>query len=320
MLGIMDALVELLDGPRARGAFLLRSILSPPWSLRIEDEAPLTVVTVVEGDAWIVPESDEPRRVRAGDVAVLRGPDHYVAADAPDTPPQVIIHPGQRCTTVDGDDVYQDMALGVRTWGNDPEGSTILLTGTYAMDGEVSRRLLEALPGVAVVEREALERKLIDLLSEEVTSEEPGQKAILDRLLDLLVVVVLRAWFARPDAEAPDWYLARSHPVAGPALRMMHNHPAHPWTVEELAKAVGVSRAAFARKFSAAVGQPPMTYLTSWRMAMAADLLLQSETTIGAVARQVGYGSPYALSTAFKRLYGVSPQQYRKSRQSRGQP
>src|SRR4051812_30104739 len=114
----MDPLAGLLDGPRARGAFLLRSVMAPPWSLRIQDEAPLTVAAVVRGDAWIVPDGGEPQRLGAGDVAVCRGPDPYTVAGEPGTAPQVVIHPGQVCTTPDGESLAGTMDLGVRTWGN----------------------------------------------------------------------------------------------------------------------------------------------------------------------------------------------------------
>ena len=134
---------------------------------------------------------------------------------------------------------------------------------------------------------------------------------MLDRLLDLLLIAVLRAWFARPEAEAPAWYRAHGDPVVGRALRLLHNNPAHPWTVATLAAEIGVSRAALARRFTELVGEPPMTFLTGWRLALAADLLREPDATVGAVARQVGYGSPFALSTAFKRVRGVSPQQHR---------
>ena len=79
----MDALAGLLDGPRARGAFLLRSVLEPPWSLRIQDEAPLTLVAVVRGTAWVVPDDGEPVRLGPGDVAIIRGPEPYTVADDP---------------------------------------------------------------------------------------------------------------------------------------------------------------------------------------------------------------------------------------------
>jgi AraC-like DNA-binding protein len=307
----MDAVAGLLDGPRARGAFLLRSVLDPPWSLRIQDEAPLTLVAVVRGEASILPDGAEAVRLNCGDVAILRGPEPYTVADDPTTPPQVVIHPGQRCTTPEGEHLSTMQDLGVRTWGNSPSGATVLLTGTYQLDGEVGRRLLRAVPALLVLPEQALDSPLIPLLADEIVKDEPGQEAVLDRLLDLLLIAVLRAWFARPEAEAPGWYRAYSDPVVGPALRMLHNNPAHPWTVAALAAATGSSRASLARRFNDLVGEPPMTFLAGWRIALAADLLREPGATVGSVAHQVGYGSPFALSTAFKRVRGISPREHR---------
>jgi AraC-like DNA-binding protein len=167
-----------------------------------------------------------------------------------------VIHPGQRCTTPDGEDLTEAMTwLGVRTWGNDPDGSAMMLSGTYQFRGEISGRLLGALPAMLVLPDDAGDSPLI--------------------------------------------------------ARMLHNNPAHRWTVATLAAEIGVSRAALARRFAELVGEPPMTFLTGWRLALAADLLREPDATVGAVARQVGYGSPFALSTAFKRVRGVSPRQHR---------
>jgi AraC-like DNA-binding protein len=94
----------------------------------------------------------------------------------------------------------------------------------------------------------------------------------------------------------------------------MHNDPGHPWTVATLASAVGASRAALARRFGEQVGEPPMAFLTGWRMALAADLLLEPGASVTAVARRVGYGSPFTFSTAFKRTYGASPRAWRDAR------
>jgi AraC-like DNA-binding protein len=307
----MDAVAGLLDGPRARGAFLLRSTMDPPWSLRIEDEAPLTLVALVRGSACIVGADGEVHRLGAGDVAIARGPDPYLVADSPDTPPQAIILPGGRCTTPDGAELKLMDFVGTREWGNSPDGETVMVTGTYQLDGEVSLRLLRALPPLLVVKGDAWDTPLIDLLAGEIVKDEPGQEAVLDRLLDLLLIAVLRTWFARPEAEAPGWYRAHADPIVGPALRALHTDPAHPWTVAELADGAGVSRAALARRFNDLVGEPPMSFLTGWRIALAADLLREPGATVGSVAPQVGYGSAFALSTAFKRLRGVSPRQYR---------
>ncbi|HEY3140118.1 MAG TPA: AraC family transcriptional regulator [Acidimicrobiales bacterium] len=308
----MDVLAGLLDGPRARGAFVLRSVLEPPWSLRVQDEAPLTLVALVRGDAWVTYDAGEPVRMRPGDVSIMRGPDPYTIADDPATAPQVVIHPGQVCTTLNGEDLVQAMDLGVRTWGNRADGSAVLLTGTYQEVGEISQRLLDALPPMLLLRSDAWDCPVIPLLADEIGKEGPGQEAVLDRLLDLLLISAVRAWFSRPEAEAPQWYQAQSDPIVGRALRMLQNNPAHPWTIATLATEVGVSRAALARRFTELVGEPPMTFLTSWRLALAADLLREPDATVGAVARQVGYGSPFALSTAFKRVRGVSPQQHRR--------
>ncbi len=297
----MDAIAGLLDGPRARGAFLLRSSLNPPWSLRIMDEAPLTLIAVVQGHAWV-----GDAKLEAGDVAIVLGPQHYVVSDDPATEPQMHILPGERCVTPDGAEVKPMSDLGVRLWGNAPGGETQLLTGTYLLEGEVSGRLLRALPPILT---QRLDSPLVGLLADEIVKDEPGQEAVLDRLLDLLLIAVLRAWFAR--ADAPGWYRAYSDPVVGHALRLLHHDPAHQWTVAALADAAGVSRAALARRFNELVGEPPMAFLTGWRIALAADLLREPGATIGSVAGQVGYGSPFALSTAFKRVRGVSPRQYR---------
>jgi AraC-like DNA-binding protein len=310
-MATMDAIAGLLDGPRARDAFLLRSSMDPPWSLRIEDGAPLTVVAVVRGEAWLIPDDGEPAILRPGDVAIVRGPDPYTVADHPATPAQVIIGPGQVCTTPAGGAPEQMRDLGVRTWGNAPDGATVMLTGTYLLEGEVSGRLLRALPEAIVLRDDEWSCPVIPLMADEIVKDEPGQEAVLDRLLDLLLIAALRAWFDRPDAGAPGWYRAHGDPVVGQALRLLHHDPARPWTVASLAREIGVSRAALARRFHALVGEPPMSFLTGWRIALAADLLREPGTTIGSVAEQVGYGSPYALSTAFKRLRGVSPKQHR---------
>ncbi|MFG2296287.1 AraC family transcriptional regulator [Streptomyces sp. NPDC048603] len=313
----MDTLTGLLEGPKARGAFLLKSVLNPPWALRIEDRAPLSVVTMVRGEAWLLPDGGAaPVRIAPGDVAVVRGPDPYTVADAPDTPVQITVGPDQRCSTGAGEDVTDTMALGVRTWGDGLQdaGASVMLSGIYQAPGEIGRRLLGALPPLLVARSgDSTCNVLIGLLAEEMNKDEPGQEIVLDRLLDLLVIGVLRGWLSAPDSGAPAWYRSQSDPVVGPALRMLHENPAHGWTVEELALKAGVSRASLARRFTTLVGEPPMAYLTGWRLALAADLLREPDATVATVARRVGYSSAFALSTAFKRVRGMSPQEYRTS-------
>jgi AraC-like DNA-binding protein len=314
-----DTLSGLLDGPRARGAFLLRSVLNPPWSLRIEDRAPLSLVTMIRGDAWIVPDDGSVTQLRPGEVAILRGPDAYVIADDPRRRPDVIIGPGQVCTVLGGPGMAEPANLGVRTWGdstNSTDGAgvddrTVMLSGSYQIPGEIGQRLLGALPAV-LVRPAGADNALISLLAGEITRDEPGQELVLDRILDLLLVTILRSWLDSPGAGEPAWYRAQHDPVVGAALRMLHDDPAEQWTVANLATKTGVSRAALARRFTSLVGEPPMAYLTGLRIALAADLLREPDATLGAVARKVGYGSAFALSAAFKRVRGVSPQEHRR--------
>lgn len=305
----VDALSGLLSGPRARGAFILRSVLSPPWSVRIQDRAPLSIVALARGTAWAIPDHGEALRLQAGDVAIMRGPDPFTFADPPSAPVQVVIHPGPRRATPTGEDLRDVIDLGPRTWGDGhTEQAAVMLIGKYQMSGEINRRLLRALPPLLVLPHDAQHSSsLVPLLAEEVIKEEPGQQVVLDRLLDLLLVSTLRAWFARPEGGAPAWYRAWADPVIGPALRLLHGDPAHSWTVGVLARRTGVSRAHLARRFTGLVGRPPMAYLTDWRLDVAADLLREPDSTLDAVARRVGYGSASALSTAFKRERGTSP-------------
>ncbi|MEU1271460.1 AraC family transcriptional regulator [Streptomyces sp. NPDC005799] len=307
----MDALAGLLEGPRARGAFMIRACFDPPWAVRVEDRAPLTVMLMVRGDAWITPEEGDPVRLRAGDLAIARGPDPYTCGDDPATEPQALILPGAECLCPDGRPLNGSMDLGVRTWGDRPDGSAVMLIGTYLMRGEISGRLLAALPPLVSLTADVWECPLTPLLMQEVVRDEPGQEVVLDRLLDLLVIAALRAWFSRPDAQAPAWYRALADPVVGRVLRLVQDDPAHPWTVASLAAKAGVSRAGLARRFSELVGEPVMAYLTGWRLALAADALRDGEGTLEAIARRVGYGSAFALSSAFKRVYGVSPAEFR---------
>lgn len=290
---------------------MIRACFDPPWAVRIEDRAPLTVMLMVRGEAWIMPDGGERVRLRPGDLAIARGPDPYTCADDPDTAPQALILPGAECRYPDGRELNGSMDLGVRTWGDRLDGSAVMLIGTYLWQGEVSGRLLDALPPLLTLPAEVWDCPLTPYLMEEIVRDEPGQEVVLDRLLDLLVIAALWAWFSRPEAAAPAWYRALADPVVGRVLRLVQDDPAHPWTVASLAAKAGVSRAALARRFTELVGEPPMTYLTGWRLALAADALRDTEDTLDAIARRVGYGSAFALSSAFKRVYGVSPQEHR---------
>jgi AraC-like DNA-binding protein len=306
----MDPLADLLDGVRARGALFGQAVLDPPWGLRFASGAPLTLTAMLRGRAWLVPEQGPPVPLRPGEVAVVRGPAPYTVADDPATAPGYTVLADAYCARSDGTDVGESLTLRPRTCGPRPDGAALLLSGAYSGSGGIGERLLRALPPLLVIPGRGA---ALGLLAEEVEAERPGQHVVLDRLLDLALVAALRDWFDAEGQRAPLWYRSTRDPVVDLALRLLHEAPARPWTVAALAAETGVSRAALARRFTAGVGQPPMSYLAGWRVAVAADLLRESDATVAAVARRVGYSDAFALSVAFKRLRGRSPTEHRLS-------
>jgi AraC-like DNA-binding protein len=183
------------------------------------------------------------------------------------------------------------------------EGHASVLRGTYDVMGAVARRLAAVLPPALVVEGS----DECAAFYSAVGTDGPG--VVADRLLDWMMVCALREWFDREHATG--WLAALGDDVVGPVLRAMHEEPARAWTLALLAKEGGVARTTLAGRFARLVGVPPLTYLTEWRMAVAADLLAESSATVGAVARRVGYADAFGFSAAFKRVQGMSPSECR---------
>ncbi|MEU0239301.1 AraC family transcriptional regulator [Nocardiopsis sp. NPDC006198] len=304
-----DPLTDLLDGVRSAGALFHRSPLERTWAVRFEDSSPLALAVPLRGSVWIRPLDGEPVRLGPQEVAVLSGGSPYVVSLAPDTEPDVVVRPGGRCTAPDGRE--HSTTRGLSTLGTPGPQDPILVSGLYTARPGVPQRLSTALPPLAVVPAGRGACPVGPAALEELSHPAPGRQALLDRMLDLMLIAALRSWFTRPGAPVPAWYRAHGDSVVGPALRLLGEDPARPWTVGSLASETGVSRAALARRFHELVGTPPMTYLREQRIALAADLLDEPGATLGAVAGRVGFSSAFALSTAFKRLRGVSPSEHR---------
>ncbi len=306
----MDDLAAVLDGPRARGAFTLQVVMSAPWGLDVRDGAPLTVLAVTEGQAWLRVPGATPTPLRPGDVALLRGPEPYEVADAPGTVADLGILPGQVCVGPHGEHLAQTRSTGLSTWGA-PDGETTMLVATYASDGEIGRRLLDALPRTLVRRAGEVDTPVTGLLATELATARPGRRAALDRLVDLLVIDIVRAWAT--ETGSPGWLTGGSDPCVADALRLIQDDYQRPWTVESLARTVGLSRAAFARRFTDVVGRAPIAYLTDWRMTVAADLLHEPGSSVSSVAVRVGYPSPFTFSAAYKRHFGASPRHHQRA-------
>lgn len=310
----MDGLASLFGNPSGPApAFVLRINMRAPFAIELADLAPLSIVTARRAPLHIE-HPDGAFGLAPGDLALVRGRQPWRVADHEDTPVSAIIHPGQRCETITGEAVAERWSLGVRTWGNVDRGiepSHTIVTGTYEQIPETGRWLLDELPGVLVVPEHTIDSTLLAWFETEVVKDDLAQHIVLERMLDLLVVLVIRHWLATTSDLPTGALRGVTDPCIAPAIRLIQNDPAHPWTVQELAGRVGLSRAAFAKRFHAVVGSPPISFLTDWRLAVAADLLTGTRTPIAHIATEVGYSNSFAFSTAFKRRYGNSPQQHR---------
>ncbi|MEU9609018.1 AraC family transcriptional regulator [Streptomyces sp. NPDC048057] len=320
----MDVFSDLIRGVRAHGSLFGSSTLRPPWALHFVDGAPLTLCTVLNGSGWIVPEHHPPEPLRARETVVVRGPATFTFVDEIGTS-AVPVECGEFCATPEHGGTRHRIGwhdpvegLGSASAARADCGATTLVVGAYPVRGEISRRLLEALPVVLRVTPGGPADAVLDHLAAEATVDTPGQQVVLDRLLDWMLVCTLRQWFDRPGGESPPWWAAQRDPVVGDALRLLHAEPAAPWTVGALAERTGVSRSTLAKRFSDLVGEPPLTYLTRWRMTLAADLLVeQASATVAEVARAVGYADPFGFSAAFKRVQGANPSEFRRTASAR---
>jgi transcriptional regulator GlxA family with amidase domain len=206
-----------------------------------------------------------------------------------------------------------------------PEGE-LLLAGTgavttfvcagYDYDLEVAQPLMELLPSVVYVPVDPVGGRdiaaVVDLLAAEVGVRDPGSRAATARLIDLLLIAAIRRWASGQPDVPPSWLTALRDPMAARILALLHDRPAEPWTLDSLAQEVHVSRATLARRFTEAVGEPPLTYLTRWRMHLAAQRLKHSSDAVESIAREVGYSSEYAFNRAFSRHRGHPPGRYRR--------
>ena len=194
--------------------------------------------------------------------------------------------------------------------------AAVFLCGAYRFAGDIGAGLVNSLPMVLSIPARIDDpiHGVVALLSRELSHVEPGRQTVLDRLLDVLVVLGLRTGMAA-SANAPAWFRGASDPRLSRALQAMHGDTSAPWTVEELAKMSNMSRATFARVFQDVLGETPMRYLTDWRMTIARDLLRTQDVPLAEVASRVGYTSLYAFATAFRRHHGQPPGRWRQNGQ-----
>ena len=300
---IVDVLTDLLERSRARGAAFSHSTIHGRWGLAFDPVPGLAVHAVVEGEVHLT-TADETLRLLPGDIVLVRGGLEHRLASGRDEPTVALADYMER-SRVHG---------SPRRFVSGEHGEAAeFFCGAYIFEGDICDRLLQLLPDTVRLRPAAGSalRTTIDLLAREMLQDDPGQQTLLDRLLDVALVQVLREHFADQGEAAPAWFRASGDPQIGPVLRAVHDDPGRRWTVEELAAEATLSRAAFARRFTAQLGVAPLAYLTGWRMALARERLRDSDDGIAAVADSLGYASEFSFAAAFKRHHGVAPGRWR---------
>lgn len=314
----MDVLSDVVSVMRTGEPRSARVEWHGPWGQRFLPAPGGGFTVVLQGACWLLPEGGEPLTMGVGDVLFLpRGPG-YALADHPSSPLAEAA-----CDTAGG--ARREHRFGAPPAGGPATGdrapTTVTLCGAYQLDTARAHPLLDELPDVlhlpAGVEQGTRIRAAVELLGGELAEPGLGTDTVVPALLDTMLLLILRDWFesrGRSGAVTTGWTAALADRAVGPALHAIHRDPAAAWTVADLADRAGLSRAAFARRFAALVGRPPLGYLTWWRMTVASRLLRESDLPLGALAARVGYGSESALTAAFKREYGTAPGRYRGDR------
>ncbi len=307
----MDVLTGVLRMLHLTSQLYCRSELRAPWGLNMPPSRRMAFHVVDRGGAWLRHEGEgELTALAAGDLVVLPHGGGHQLVDHPSTLAQPLLE-----LSTDGSSCPR-LQLG----GSGP--ATTLVCGYFYLEEEggwEDQPLVSLLPSLIHIKGED-GRKLpwleatLRFLADEAGSGRPGTDAVVQRLTDVLFVQVLRAWLER-DGTPPGWLGALRDPQLGRALALLHTNPEQGWTTATLAAEVNMSRSAFAARFTALVGEPPLTYLTRWRMRLAAGLLSE-DVSLTEVAERVGYESEAAFSVAFKRERGVSPGRYRRLQQA----
>jgi AraC-like DNA-binding protein len=301
----IDVLSDVMGAVRVQAACYGRFELSDPWGIAIGSSEHAVFHFVLDGDCLLTLAGGEAVVVTASDIVALpRGTEHTLVSsmDVEPRPFQEVV----------GEEPCRTRTFRVGGSGR----TTTIVSGCFAFDDHGQNPLIRALPSMIHLKRgvQAIPwlQSTLDFVENEAASVRPGTQTVISRLADVLFIHIVRGYLAELPSDAPGWLAATREPHVGGALNLLHADPARDWTVAELAHEVGLSRSAFSARFAALVGEPPLAYLTRWRMHKAATLLRDSETPLVEIARSVGYGTETGFIKAFKRSQGAAPGAYRR--------
>jgi AraC-like DNA-binding protein len=313
----MDVVSDVLRAVRLSGVVVFHTELTAPWGLAVPPAATMASLLHLESRHLIgfhavargrcISVLDGAETLNEGDVVMYpHGDAHVLASDASVAPTPVggLLPP----PSADGPPVVKHGGGG---------SMTQLVCGFVYCDDAVFNPLCAGLPKVVCGRGNGRGTAsplsaLLQLALGEAATPRPGTTTLLTRLTELMFVEVLRGFMEVIPADQTGWFAGLRDPFVGRALQRLHADPAGEWTVDTLSRAVGLSRSALVERFNSLVGQPPMTYLTSWRIQLATQLLRDTTASVASIASQVGYASEAAFNRAFKRLVGLPPAAWRR--------
>jgi AraC-like DNA-binding protein len=319
----MDVLSEVLQVIKLQGAIFVNAEFSSPWSFRSPPSLSIMprlapgagklvlyhLLTEGRGYAWV--DEAEPVLLEPGDVVIFPHGDSHVMGN------------GRRTEPVDnGKQLEAILAHRLKLLKSGGGGDvTRFVCGYLAFESQLSDILLSCLPPILKVNIRTdvrgqwLENSILFAVGE-VSGANPGGDAVLARLSEVLFVETLRRYINHLPQGQTGWLAGVRHPEVGRALALMHREPANEWTIADLAKEVGTSRSVLADRFRHYLGEPPMTYLTRWRLLLGARLLTSGNASVAEIAADVGYESEPAFNRAFKREFGLPPARFRSESRS----
>ena len=295
----MDVLSDILTTLRLRGTVYFQADFRAPWGMDIKGGAMANFHLVVHGSCWLRgPGQQGLQELHQGDLVVVSHGDRHALLHSPDS----AALPAESVIGVENESGPRPIYGGRGT-------ATTLICGHYEYDRAGMHPLLRALPALIHLRREQ-QTEWIATASQltvlESNSTEDGCGAVVDRLAEVLLIQVIRAYAAKL-TDQKGFLAALAEPTVAAALSLLHEEPARSWQLADLASACGVSRTIIVERFKQTLGVAPIQYLTEWRMHKAREYLMTSDASVAQVAERVGYASEWSFSKAFNRVFGEGP-------------